>query len=89
MESRKWQYRAPKTGGNDTNLPESNLLSKLRDKKIVSITEQTAIEVDSIAIMLDGNPAKEMIASVSFPKDVKVDDTMFQQIVKDSIKNVS
>jgi len=39
--------------------------------------------------MLDGNPVKKMIASVSFPKDVKVDDTMFQKIVKDSIKNDS
>ena len=27
--------------------------------------------------------------SVGFPKDAKVDDTMIQQIVEDSIKNVS
>ena len=38
--------------------------------------------------MLGGN-FEEMSISVSFPKDVKVDDTMIQQIVKDCIKKVS
>ncbi|MFJ8090230.1 topoisomerase [Lysinibacillus sp. NPDC095746] len=82
---------APKDGENDANIsPKSNLLSELRDKIIVSITEQTELDSESIAIMLDGSPAKGIIdVSVGFPKDVKVDDTMIQQIVKDSIKNVS
>ncbi len=82
---------APKNGENDANLsPESNLLSELRDKIIVSITEQTEFDSESIAIMLGGSPAKGIIdVSVGFPKDAKVDDMMIQQIVEDSIKNVS
>lgn len=69
---------------------QEKLLSELRDEIIVSITEQTAIEPDSIAIMLGGSPVKGIIdVSVSFPKGVKVDDTLVQQIVEDSIKKVS
>ena len=72
-------------GGNDGI---SNLLSKIRDEIIVSITEQTELESDSLAMMLDGG-ADEITVSVDFPKDAKVDDTLIQQIVEDSIKNVS
>ena len=68
---------------------ESNFLSELNNEIIVSITEQTELDSNSIAIMLDGNPSKEMTISVGFPKDEKVDDTSIQQIVKDSIKKVS
>ena len=67
---------------------QEKLLSELRDEIIVSITEQTAIEADSIAIMLGGN-VKELSVSVSFPKDIKVDNTLVQQIVEDSVKKVS
>ncbi|MBK3493631.1 topoisomerase [Viridibacillus sp. YIM B01967] len=74
-----------KNGENDTNL-----LSELKNEIIVSITKQTEIDSESIAIMLGGNPVKGIIdVSVSFPKDVKVDDTMIQQLVEDSIKKVS
>ncbi|KAA0955957.1 topoisomerase [Sporosarcina sp. ANT_H38] len=66
----------------------SNLLSELSNEIIVSITEQTAIEADSIAISLGGS-VKEISVSVGFPKGVKVDDTMIRQIVEDSIKRVS
>ena len=38
--------------------------------------------------MLDGN-FKELSVSVGFLKDVKVDDTLIQQVVEDSIKKVS
>ncbi|MEK5068657.1 hypothetical protein [Sporosarcina sp. FSL K6-1508] len=38
--------------------------------------------------MLGGN-VKELSVSVSFPKDIKVDDTLIQQIVEDSVKKVS
>lgn len=31
---------------------------------------------------------EEVSCSVGFPKDAKIDDTMIQQIVEDSIKNV-
>ena len=68
---------------------ESNFLSELNNEIIVSITEQTELDSNSIAIMLDGNPSKEMTISLGFPKDEKVDDTSIQQIVKDSIKKVS
>jgi hypothetical protein len=78
-----------KNSENDANLsPESNFLSELQDEIIVSITEQTELDSESMAISLGGN-FKEMSVSVSFPKDVKVDDTMIQQIVEDSIKKVS
>jgi hypothetical protein len=69
---------------------ELNLLSELQNEITVSITEQTELDSESIAIMLGGSPVKGIMdVSVSFPKDVKVDDTMIQQIVEDSIKNVS
>lgn len=76
---------APKNGENDGI---SNLLSELKKEIIVSITEKTELDSESIAIMLDGS-AKEISVSVGFPKDVKVDDTMIQQIIEDSIKKVS
>ncbi|MDF2066658.1 topoisomerase [Bacillus sp. Cr_A10] len=82
---------APNNGENEANLlseSESNFLSELQNEIIVSITEQTGFDSESIAIMLGGS-IKEISVSVSFPKDVKVDDTMIQQIVEDSIKKVS
>lgn len=88
---------APKNeiGENDANVlseigSESNFLSELHNEIIVSITEQTELDSETIAIMLGGSPAKGIIdISVGLPKDVKVDDTMIQQIVEDSIKEVS
>lgn len=67
---------------------QGKLLSELKNKIIASITEQTELDSESIAIMLGGN-VTEISVSVGFPKDVKVDDTLIQQIVRDSIKNVS
>lgn len=82
-----------KNGENDANLlseSESNLLPELKNEIINSITEQTEIDSKSIAIMLGGSPVKGIMdVSVSFPKDVKIDDTMIQQIVDDSIKKVA
>lgn len=67
-----------------------NLISELQNEIIVSITEQTEIDSDLIAIMLGGSPGNGMIdVSVGFPKDLKVDETLIQQIVEDSIKKVS
>ena len=60
----------------------------MESEVIKSITEQTELDRESIAIMIDGN-VKEMTVSVSYPKDVKVDETMIQQVVEDSIKKVS
>ncbi|MFJ7827786.1 topoisomerase [Psychrobacillus sp. NPDC096623] len=72
-------------GGNDEI---SNLISELKNEIIVSITEQTELEGDSLVIMIDGG-TDELTVSVGFPKDAKIDDTVIQQIVEDSIKNVS
>jgi len=72
-------------GGNDGI---SNLISELKNEIIVSITEQTELESDSLTIMIDGG-TDELTVSVGFPKDAKIDDTLIQQIVEDSIKNVS
>jgi septum formation topological specificity factor MinE len=82
---------------NDTELlseseseSESNLLSEVHNEIIASIEEQTEIDSESIAIMLGGSPVKGIIdVSLGFPKDVKVDETMIQQIVQDSIKKAS
>ncbi|WOV83006.1 topoisomerase [Sporosarcina jeotgali] len=74
---------------NDADLSsELNLVSELKSEVITSITEQTELDKESIAIMVDGN-VKDMTVSVSYPKDVKVDETMIQQAVEDSIKKVS
>jgi hypothetical protein len=66
----------------------SNLISELQNEIIVSITEQTELESDSLAIMIGGG-TDELTVSVGFPKDAKIDDTLIQKIVEDSIKNVS
>ncbi|MER2120094.1 MAG: hypothetical protein ABS935_07475 [Solibacillus sp.] len=53
---------------------------------MVSITEQMAIEANSMMISGD---FKEISVSVGCSKDKKVDDKLIQQIVEDSIKKVS
>ena len=80
----------------DSKNSESNdnlaldVISQLKNEIMASIIEQTELDRESIgAVMLDGNPFDEMTISASFPKDVKVDDTMIQQIIEDSIKTVS
>ncbi|MER2107165.1 MAG: topoisomerase [Solibacillus sp.] len=82
-----------KNGENDVNIfsdseTEIDLLSELQNEIIASITEQTEINKESITIMLDGN-ATDLSVSVGFLKNVKVDDTLIQQIVEDSIERVS
>ncbi|MFS0687681.1 topoisomerase [Sporosarcina sp. 179-K 8C2 HS] len=74
--------------GNVENDGISNLISELKNEIIVSITEQTELESDSLTIMIDGG-TDELTVSVGSPKDAKIDDTLIQQIVEDSIKNVS
>lgn len=66
----------------------SNLISELHNEIIVSITEQTELESDSLSIMIDGG-TDELTVAVGFPKDAKIDNTLIQQIVEESIKNVS
>lgn len=66
----------------------SNLISELHNELIKSITEQTELESDSLSLMIDGG-TDELTVAVGFPKDAKIDDTLIQQIVEDSIKNVS
>lgn len=75
---------------NDANLSqESSFFSELHNEIMGSITKQANLDSESIgAIMVDGN-FKDMTVSLSFPKDVKVADTLIQQIVEDSIKKVS
>lgn len=67
---------------------QEKLFSELQNKIIASITEQTKLESDSLAIMLDGN-AGEFTVSVGFPKDANIDGTLIQGIVEDSIENIS
>ena len=67
---------------------KNGLLSELENEILVSITEQTELESDALAIMLDGG-TDELTVSVGFPKDAKIDDTSIQQIVEDSVKNIS
>ncbi|KGR84283.1 hypothetical protein [Lysinibacillus odysseyi] len=78
---------------NDVNLlPESelNILSELKNEIIASIAEPIEIDSESIIIIVGGNLGTGTIElSVCFPENLKVDDTNLQQIVEDSIKNVS
>ncbi|GKV57000.1 hypothetical protein NCCP2222_29470 [Sporosarcina sp. NCCP-2222] len=77
--------------GNDQNVADSEhgkILSELQDEIIASITEQTAIEEDVISIML-GSGAGSFDVSVGFPKKVKVDKKLIEQIIEDSIKRVA
>lgn len=74
--------------GNVENDGISNLISEFKNEIIVSITEQTELESDLLTIMVDGG-TDELTVSVGYPKDAKIDDTLIQQIVEDSIKNVS
>lgn len=75
---------------NETDVSsESNLLTELQDEIIKSIKDQTELDKDSIeTVMVSGN-TDDLTVSVSFLKDVKVDDEKIQQIVKESIKKVS
>ena len=78
-----------KDSENDANLsPELIFFSELKNEIIVSITEQTELDSEPMAISLGGN-LKEMSVSVNFQNNVKVDDALIQQIVEDSIKKVS
>lgn len=82
-----------KNGDNDVNISsesDSKLLPELQNEIIDSITEQTEIDSESITtIMVGGNFDKGIIdVSVGFPKKIKVDDTLIQQIIEDSIKKV-
>lgn len=67
---------------------QERLFSELQNEIIGSITEQTELESDSLAIMLDGG-ADEYTISVGFPKDANIDGTVIQKIVENSIRNIS
>ncbi|MBQ7232561.1 MAG: hypothetical protein IJX07_04955 [Bacillales bacterium] len=72
----------------ESELKELDLISELKNEIMVSITEQTKLG-EPASIILSGHPIIEIIVSVGFLKDVKVDGTMIQQIIKDSIEKVS
>ncbi|MCG3088529.1 topoisomerase [Sporosarcina cyprini] len=77
--------------GNDQKIAaseQSKILSELQDEIITSISEQTAIEEDVISIML-GSGAGSFDVSVGFPKKLKVDKKLIEQIIEDSIKKVA
>lgn len=76
---------AQRFGGNDGI---SNLISELHDDILGSIREQTELDSDSLAMMIDGGTG-EVTVSVGFPKDAKIDDKLIHRIVEDSIKNVT
>lgn len=68
----------------------TELLSELKNDMVDSIEEQTGIDSDSIVIMTGGSLIDEVIdISISFPKDLEIDDGLIQQIAKDSIKRLS
>lgn len=68
----------------------TELLSELKNDMVDSIEEQTGIDSDSIVIMTGGSLIDEVIdISISFPKDLEVDNGLIQQIAKDSIKRLS
>ncbi|MFY0742630.1 topoisomerase [Solibacillus sp. FSL W7-1472] len=64
------------------------LFAELQSEIIGSITELTELESDALAIMLDGGAGESTVA-VGFPKKSNIEATLIQQIVEDSIKNIS
>ncbi|MCM3721531.1 MULTISPECIES: topoisomerase [Solibacillus] len=64
------------------------LFAELQNEIIVSVTEKTELESDALALMIDGG-ASDLTVSVGYPKDSKIDATLIQQIVEDSINNIS
>ena len=67
---------------------DNTLFNELQNEIIKSITEETELESDALAIMIDGGGGESTVA-VGFPKDSKIEGTLIQQIVEDSIKNIS
>lgn len=84
LESEKEVVVSQRNGGN----AGINLISELKNEIIVSVTEQTELDSDSLAIMADGG-TDELTVSVGFPKDSKIDDKLIQKIVEESIKTVT
>ncbi|WP_079526527.1 topoisomerase [Solibacillus isronensis] len=66
----------------------NTLFAELQNEIIKSITEQTELDSDALAIMIDGGGGESTVA-VGYPKDSKIEGTLIQQIVEDSVKNVS
>ncbi len=64
------------------------LFAELQSEIIGSITELTELESDALSIMLDGGAGESTVA-VGFPKKSNIEATLIQQIVEDSIKNIS
>ncbi|WP_342575967.1 topoisomerase [Solibacillus sp. FSL K6-1781] len=64
------------------------LFAELQTEIIGSITKLTELESDALAIMLDGGAGESTVA-VGFPKKSNIEATLIQQIVEDSIKNIS
>ncbi|MFD1205254.1 MULTISPECIES: topoisomerase [Sporosarcina] len=85
LESEQEVVISQENGGDDGI---SNFLSELQNETNESITKETELESDSLAIMVGGS-INELTVSVGFPKDAKIDNTLIQQIVEESIKNVS
>lgn len=85
LESEQEVVIAQENGGDDWIF---NYFSEIQDEITESTTRQTELDGDSLAIMVDGG-IDEMTASVGFPKDADIDPTLIQQIVEDSIQNVS
>lgn len=69
-------------------LSQETLFSDLRNELIASITEQTELKSESLAIMIDGG-VDEYTVSVGFPEAADVDGEMVQQLVEESIQNIS
>ena len=66
----------------------NTLFAELQNEIIKSITEQTELDSDALAIMIDGGGGESTVA-VGYPKDSKIEGKLIQQIVEDSIKNIS
>ncbi|MFL0583846.1 topoisomerase [Solibacillus silvestris] len=64
------------------------LFAELQTEIIGSVTELTELESDALAIMLDGGAGESTVA-VGFPNKSNIEATLIQQIVEDSIKNIS
>ena len=76
------------SGSEEVLPPETIFMSELQNEIKVAIPEQMGLNSEPSSIFISGN-LKDLSVSVGFPKKVKVDDTIIQQIVQDCIKKVS
>lgn len=69
-------------------LSQETISSELQNELIASIAEETELDSESLAIMIDGG-VDEYTVSVGFPNDADSDGEMIQKLVEEVIQDLS